>query len=85
MSKETDAIKIKAKMLGYMGVAYFICALYLGLTSFAMHGTLEEIENGVYSFAICGVVAIFGMIAYLIINKNILKREEEEGCNNAHE
>ena len=78
MSKETDAIKFRAKLWGYISVAYFVCAIYLGLTSFAMHGTLEDIETVVNALAICGLVGLFCSIAYLIINKNILKREEEE-------
>lgn len=73
MSKET--IKREAKILGHIGIAYFVCALYLGLTSIAMHGTQEEIESGIFSLAICGSVAIFGMFAYLIIN---LKKWKEE-------
>lgn len=76
MSKESDAIKIKVKLWGYISVAYFVCAIYLGLTSFAMHGTLEEIETVVYALAICGLVGIFCVIAYLIVSKNTLKREE---------
>lgn len=83
MSKES--VKSKVKMLGYMSTTFFVFAAYLGLTHFAMHGTLDEIMSGVYACAICGYAAMFGMIAYLIINKNILKREEEEGCDNAHE
>lgn len=85
MSKESDAIKLKVKMLGSISIAYFLSAIYLGLTAFAMHGTMEEIENAVYCIGLCGFVAGFGTIAYLVIRKNMLKREEKEGCDNAHE
>lgn len=78
MSKETDAIKSNTKLLGSIGIAYFLSAIYLGLTAFAMHGTLEEIENAVYSLGICGFVAASGTIAYLVIRKSMLKREEPE-------
>lgn len=72
MSKESDAIKSKAKILGYISLAHFACAIYLALTTFAMHGTLEEVEIGVFCFAISGFVA---MVAYLIIESE--KQEEE--------
>lgn len=85
MSKKSDAIKSKAKMLGYVSVTFFVFAAYLGLTHYAVHGTLDEIMSGVYACAICGYAAIFGMIVFLIIDKNILKGEEEEGCDNEHE
>lgn len=76
MSKESDAIKPEAKILGRISLAYFVCAIYLALTSFAMHGTIEEIEKGAFCFAISGFVAMFCTIAYLTIDK--LKREKEE-------
>lgn len=85
MSKETDAIKSKAKLWGGISIGYFLCALYLGLTHFAMHGTLEEVENAVSIFAICALVGAVCTVAYLIIRKDMLKREEEEGCDDAHE
>lgn len=77
MSKESDTIKREAKILGHMGITYFVCALYLGLTSIAMHGTQEEIESGIFSLVICGCVPIFGMLAYLIINLKKLKEETD--------
>ena len=85
MSKETDAIKSKAKLWGSISNAYFVCALYLGLTHFEIHGTLEEIENAVTLCAICGLIGELCTVAYLIIRNKMLKREEEEGCDNAHE
>lgn len=78
MSKETDEIKNSARLLGSISVVYFLSAIYLGLTAFAMHGTLEEIENAVYSLGICGFVGAFGTIAYLVIRKSMLKRKEPE-------
>lgn len=85
MSKETDAIKSRAKLWGYISVAYFVCALYLGLTHFAIHGTLEEIESAVTLCAVCGLIGELCTVAYLIIRNRMLKREEEEGYDNAHE
>lgn len=75
MSKESDAIKPEIKILGRISIAYFVCAIYLTLTSFAVHGTMEEIEKGVFCFAISGFVAMFGTIAYLSIESK--KRKEE--------
>lgn len=85
MSKETDAIKSRAKLWGSISIAYFICALYLGLTHFAIHGTLEEIENAVTLCAICGLIGELCTFAYLAIRIKMLKKEEREGCDNAQE
>lgn len=77
MSKESNAIKPEAKILGRISLAYFVCAIYLTLTSVAVHGTLEEIEKWAFCFAISGFVAMFGTIAYLYIESKKGKEETD--------
>ena len=78
MNKELDAIKTKTIFLSLISLAYFICAIYLELTSFAMHGTPEEINALAIILAFCGSVAILGSIVYLIIAKKKLEEKKTD-------